>query len=29
MQHRKNLSPRKAYVPSSWLLVLTVLVCVG
>jgi hypothetical protein len=29
VQHRKNLSPRKAYVPSSWLLVLTVLVCVG
>jgi hypothetical protein len=29
VQHRKNLSPRKAYVPSSWLLVLTALVCLG
>lgn len=29
MEHRKNLSPTKTYVPASWLIVLTALVCLG
>lgn len=29
MEHRKNLSPRKTYVPSSWIVLLTALVCLG
>lgn len=29
MEHRKNIPPRKTYVPSSWLIVLTALVCLG
>jgi pyruvate/2-oxoglutarate dehydrogenase complex dihydrolipoamide acyltransferase (E2) component len=29
VEHRKNLSPRKTYVPSSWIVLLTALVCLG
>lgn len=29
VEHRKNIPTRKAYVPSSWFIVLTVMLCVG